>query len=260
MIAPTCDEARAVLEADAVGAGVSYNATIDILERNAANERRARPYLIEEDRVYLYGEVIERARAFGAGLLRCGLVPGDRLLILCADGAPFVSSFWGAIRVGVVAVPIAVMLSSDELDFVLRDSGARAIVYDRSAEGLVGASKLGTVVPVAVDVTNVPNALPWELVKDTTQLPVRTTAAHTAFWLYTSGTTDTPKAVLHSHANLRAAGEGQARQVLKLCAGDRILSVSRMFFAYGLGNSVYLPAGVGASVVINRRQAVPRII
>ncbi len=63
---------------------------------------------------------------------------------------------------------------------------------------------------------------------------------------------------MHRHRGIRAAAKnGLATQVVGLASDDVVLSVSKMFFAYGLGNSVYQPAAVGASVLINEGPSIP---
>ena len=90
--------------------------------------------------------------------------------------------------------------------------------------------------------------------------PAPTRGDDIALWLYTSGTTGLPKAVMHRHRHLPAATRGLARQVLGMQPEDVVLSASRMFFAYGLGNSVYLPPAFGASVVVSSSPVIPAIV
>jgi acyl-coenzyme A synthetase/AMP-(fatty) acid ligase len=87
--------------------------------------------------------------------------------------------------------------------------------------------------------------------------PALTSADDVALWLYTSGTTGLPKAVMHRHRNLGAAYGGLFSQVLGVTEEDVVLSMSKMHFAYGLGNSVYLPAAAGAATVVDAGAAVP---
>jgi acyl-coenzyme A synthetase/AMP-(fatty) acid ligase len=65
---------------------------------------------------------------------------------------------------------------------------------------------------------------------------------------------------MHRHRHLKAAPDALAKQVLGMGADDVVLSVSRVFFAYGLGNSVYLPAAVGASVVLSEAPVIPAMV
>jgi len=88
----------------------------------------------------------------------------------------------------------------------------------------------------------------------------RTGEEDIALWLYTSGTTGPPKAVMHRHRHLRPSPQAMSRAVLGMESYDVVLSVSRMFFDYGLGSSVYLPAAAGASVVLSETPILPAMI
>jgi benzoate-CoA ligase family protein len=87
-----------------------------------------------------------------------------------------------------------------------------------------------------------------------------TTADSPAFWLYTSGTTGSPKAAMHRHASIPAVCETYGRQVLGIRPGDRCLSAAKAFFAYGLGNSVLFPLSVGATCVLLPSPSRPDLI
>ena len=75
--------------------------------------------------------------------------------------------------------------------------------------------------------------------------PYPTVADSPAFWLYTSGTTGTPKGAMHRHGSLRDTAETYARDVLAIGPDDVTFSVAKFFFAYGLGNTLTFPFSVG---------------
>jgi len=235
-----------------------YNATVDLLEWNL-DEHPDHPCLITSSNTWSYGAVVGRARSFGSGLLDRGLAHGDRVLISTKDCVEFVCTFWGAIRAGLVAVPISPALMPAELRGIVDDSRAKAIVFDAGSERVVAAAKLREVLCIATEPSSIAGAIPWPDVAGAPERlrDVATRTSDIAFWLYTSGTTGTPKGVMHSHGNLQASRNGQAKQVLGMGPGDVILSVSRMHFSYGLGNSVFVPAAVGASVIVNTAPAIP---
>ena len=81
-----------------------------------------------------------------------------------------------------------------------------------------------------------------------------------AFWLYTSGTTGFPKGAMHRHIDLGFCTDVYAKAVLEMGSNDVVYSVAKLFFAYGLGNAGYFPAGTGAQSVLNPGRPVPEEI
>src|SRR5262249_11099655 len=110
-----------------------YNATVDLLERNLAGGLADRPYLVTRERDYSYAEVGARADAAGAWLREMGLAPGDRVLLVCHDCMPMVAMFWGAMKAGCVPVPVAPLWTPAEMPAIVRDSGAKAALFDSAA-------------------------------------------------------------------------------------------------------------------------------
>jgi acyl-coenzyme A synthetase/AMP-(fatty) acid ligase len=71
-----------------------------------------------------------------------------------------------------------------------------------------------------------------------------------AFILYTSGSTGQPKGAMHLHRNLPYTVQTCCKHILQVEPGDRVFSSSRLFFAYGLGNSLSFPLGSGATTIL----------
>lgn len=239
--------------------GAPYNAAVDLLGRNLDASRSGRPYLITEERPITYGEVAAAADAAGSGLLDLGLDRGDRVILCLRDSSEFVAAFWGAMKAGLVPIPLAQGLATSDLDFILGDSDARAAVCDLSSSSLVTAAVRARVPAIFVGEQPPEGAHAWSDVctGDVTLEPADTGEDDIALWLYTSGTTGLPKGAMHRHRHLRAAPSALAQQIIGLEADDVVLSASKMFFAYGLGNSVYLPASAGAAVVVHQGPAMP---
>ncbi|MBX6769135.1 MAG: benzoate-CoA ligase family protein, partial [Actinomadura rubrobrunea] len=78
-----------------------------------------------------------------------------------------------------------------------------------------------------------------------------------AFWLYTSGTTGTPKAAMHRHGSVRHVAETYAAHVLGITEEDRCFSVAKLFFAYGLGNAALFPLSAGATTILDPARPTP---
>src|SRR5205085_1277817 len=92
-------------------------------------------------------------------------------------------------------------------------------------------------------------------------MPIETTAPthpdDMAFWQYTSGSTGKPKGAVHLQRDIVYGAEFYAIPIQGLIPGDRIYSASKMFFAYGLGNSLYCPLRVGASALLVPDRSTP---
>ncbi len=236
-----------------------YNAAADLLGRNLVPGRGEAVYLRTSVRNWSYEEVAAAADGAGAGFLGLGLGRGDRVLLALRDRPEFVAAFWGAIKAGLVPVPVVHGLTEADLCHLLRDSEARVVVCDGGSWAACAEAAEAAGVPCVVVSEGTGSTLRWtEVCGRSASLQIASTAEDdAALWLYTSGTTGRPKAVVHRHRDLRRAPDGLARQVLRLEAGDVVLSASKMFFGYGLGNSVYLPAAFGCSVVVNEGPAIP---
>src|SRR2546429_2566624 len=188
-------------------------------------------------------------------LRRLGVTIEQRVVLLLPDGPEFVSSFWGALKIGAVPVPTNTLLKAHDYEYILKDSRATVVI---AGEPLVAAVE--EVRPRLPDLTHVvvvgrPAAgqLAFgELVEaERPELaPAATTRDDVAFWQYTSGTTGTPKAAVHLHHDMLVCCEAFGRHVLEIGPEDRTFSVAKLFFAYGLGNALYFPFHVGASTVL----------
>lgn len=234
-----------------------YNA-FAVLAGNLDGGKGSDPYLITEHGTHSYEEVGAAADAVGAGLLDAGLARGDRVVIALRDRPEFVAVFWGAIKAGLVPVPVAQGLSASDAHFILTDSDAAAIFADASSlRQFTSCARELQRLLIVLDDDN--EGLPYSSLAAPVSAfaAAATDEADIALWLYTSGTTGLPKAVMHRHGTLGRAGRPLAGDVLSLSSEDRVLSVSRMFFAYGLGNSVHLPASAGAAAVLNEGPVIP---
>jgi len=212
-----------------------------------------------------YAALWERVRRTAAGLRAAGVQPEHRIIMLMSDSPHFVTVYLAAMRVGAIPVPVSTMLRPAGIAELLRDSRARFLAV--TSEFAAAAESAAALAPELIAVlADGRRGAPHELPESAPSFPVYllddlaahdpddfvydTTADSPAFWLYTSGTTGTPKAAMHRHGSIPAVCETYGRRVLGIRPDDRCLSAAKAFFAYGLGNSVLFPLSAGAAGVL----------
>ena len=223
-----------------------YNAGEALLEAAA---RRGPHRLIRCEGQDFSGEALAQlAFALQRALLEKGLVPGDRVLLLLRDTPVFHAAFLGALRGGLVPVPISTLLPPKDVAFIARDADVRAVFVDSALPQALADQAL---YPAGTAFFNVRGFGVEGTAESGALLPAAPTrASDAAFFLYTSGTTGEPKGVVHRHVDLPFTAQAYAREVLGLRADDRVLSAAKLFFAYGLGNALTFPVLLGGEIVL----------
>jgi benzoate-CoA ligase family protein len=244
-----------------------YNAGEWMLDRNIADGRGDSAALRCQGESTTYSEVLADAWRVQAVLSELGVVAGQRILLVVNDEPAFVSWFTGSMRAGVIPVPLSTMLTGPDLAGIAADAGPDVIVVsaeyaDRVLPITAAAPSLRHVVVIGPDEREFPiSSLSWNDVPSAPEAAVAATRHDDpAFWLYSSGTTGLPKGVIHRHENLQATFDTYASQVLRVGHDDRCLSVAKLFFAYGLGNSLTFPFGAGATALLEPRRPTPAIM
>jgi benzoate-CoA ligase family protein len=216
-----------------------------------------------------YAELHDRVCRTAAGLRSLGLQPEQRVLMFMEDSPEFVTVYLAAMRIGAVPVPVSTMLRAEGVAELLNDSRARflAITPEFAGTALHAAGHAPELAGILADgvAAPAPGQLPVHSLDALAAGPPEdavyaTTADSPAFWLYTSGTTGTPKGAMHRHAAIRVVCQSYGAQVLGIRRDDRCLSAAKAFFAYGLGNSVLFPFSAGASSVLEPAPARPDVI
>ncbi|MFG2526033.1 class I adenylate-forming enzyme family protein [Streptomyces sp. NPDC048527] len=192
---------------------------------------------------YAYAEVYDRVRRTAGALRRLGIRREDRVLLALPDSVAFVVTFLAVLRIGAVAVPVNTFCHADELRSSEEVAEASLIVSD---ESLREEFRGRTVTPG--DLTG-----PSDLT-DEDSAPDAVTVDTPAFAVFTSGTTGAPRLCFHTHGDALHFDQAIG-SVLSLRQGEICYSVSRMYFAYGLGNSLLLPLQRGATVVLTPQRA-----
>jgi benzoate-CoA ligase family protein len=176
------------------------------------------------------------------------------VLITLPDVLELPIAFLGSIWAGAVPVLVNPMLRAEDLAFFLSDTRARiALGPEESAAKIAAAVEASASSAVVLSTGPARTGSFWTTLRRAAER-VEAFPSHrddAAFWLYSSGTTGRPKGTIHRHRDMLHVTESYGRHVLGIRADDVVYSSSRMFFAYGLGASLYLPLTVGARVVIS---------
>jgi benzoate-CoA ligase family protein len=226
--------------------------------------RWSQPAILYEDRQFTYEQLLRLVKRYGRMIQALGINPGDRVAIVACDCPEFIISFLGSAAVRSVAVPISTVLAAAELEYVLNHCGAKALVItSEQVEKLQSIRKnlprLETVLLIDGDADGMLSFS--EALSDAGEAevePVDTGAL--AFILYTSGSTGQPKGAMHLHRNLPYTVETFCKHILQVKPEDRLFSSSRLFFAYGLGNSLSFPLSSGATTILCKDRPTPPLI
>ncbi|MGN6732106.1 MAG: benzoate-CoA ligase family protein [Candidatus Binatia bacterium] len=232
-----------------------YNAATTFVDENIAQGRGGKIAIYYEDQKITYQEVFEKVNRTGNALRDLGIEIENRVLLILPDSPEFAYSFFGAIKIGAVAVPTNPWMFAKDYGYLINDSRARAIVVHESVlpeiekiwndtpflkRVIVVGAERGKALSYAEVIANASEKLDAE----------KTTKDDVCFWGYTSGSTGSPKGAVHLQHDMITITDLFVKPVLGMSGHDLCFSASKMFFSYGLGNSLYFPFRFGASTVL----------
>lgn len=231
-----------------LGSVMSSNAVSYLVDRHVGEGRTGRVAIRYAGGQLTYGELAAAVNQAAHHLLQLGVRPEQRVALLLRDGPEFVYFFMAALKIGAVAVPLNTFCNADQLAYYLNDTRAPLLVTERAFADKIPAAG-GSVAPLLAHVILAEDGEWRDNAGVVDAFPVA--GDDSAFWLYTSGSTGPQKGVVHRHESMRICAENYARDVLEIGEHDVCYSTSKLFFAYGLGNSITFPFAVGASCVLN---------
>ena len=233
-----------------------FNAADWLVDRHVREGDGGRTAVVTPTRSLTYEELAGEVRAVAAWLRSLGVRPEERVLFCMADDIELFTGILAAFRIGAVAVPASTMLTGGELGRLVADCRSRVVLGSEEFVPVVRAA-----VAQAPEVEHLVLGDDWRqsTAAGADGTPYPTWPDSPALWLYTSGTTGTPKAAMHRHTDIRFVAETYGRQVLGVGPEDRCLSVAKLFFAYGLGNSMFFPLAVGGTALLEPARPTPAL-
>ena len=227
-----------------------YNAAVDLIGRNLAAGRGGKTVFIDDSGSCTYAELAERVDRAANVLLSMKIMREERIAIAMLDSADWVALFLGAIKAGIVPVALNTLLTPKDYEYQLKDSRSKAVFVSdpllKNFENfaftkIISHGKFKEMLSAASAKADAAS----------------TTRDDMCFWLYSSGSTGAPKGTVHLHSHLILTAELYARGVLGMRESDVVFSAAKLFFAYGLGNSMTFPLAVGASTVLMAERPTP---
>jgi benzoate-CoA ligase len=233
-----------------------HNAAQALLARNAQRaDKVAFIDAVTGDQL-TFGQLTEQAWRFANVLRQQGFVPESRVLLCMLDTPQWPVVFLGCLLAGVVPVATNTLLTTKDFEYMLRDSRARGLVVSNALlpafNELIGTLPDLKTVIVAGSTETAPHLSLDELLAtaDATRECADTCSDDICFWLYSSGSTGSPKGTVHLHSHLIQTAELYGQGVLGIRESDVVYSAAKLFFAYGLGNAFTFPMSVGATTVL----------
>jgi benzoate-CoA ligase len=249
--------AQNIAQLDSGTSSVFYNAAVDLIDRNLREGVANKLAFIDDQGSITYAALSERVNRCTNALRAMGLQQEDRIMIAMLDCIDWPVLFLGAIKAGIVPVCVNTLLKPQDYAYMLNDSRVKALFVSDELwpmmsevaktpflKHIVSPSQLKAALNVAS-----PNA---------EAAPTKSDEA--CFWLYSSGSTGSPKGTVHVHSSLLATADLYAKPILGITQKDVGFSAAKLFFAYGLGNGLTFPMSVGATGILMAERPTPEAV
>lgn len=241
-----------------------FNAARYLIDRNVEDGRGESTAILYEDQACTYSQVLDRVNRCAGMLRNLDVEMENRVMLLLRDSPEMIFSFFGAIKLGAVAIPTNIMMKSPDFLHMLNDSRSKVLIVDPvflpEIEKILDQATFLRHVVVTGGESLGHLSFDDLLVEASDQFEAApTTPDDAAFWLYSGRNPEVLMGAVHHHSHMIYCTEAYARGILGMTGNDRVLG-SFLFFAYGLGNSVYFPFAVGGSTVLINHRPTPELI
>ena len=240
-----------------------FNVSVPFIDRHLEEVRGGKAAVVFDDtgETVNYMQLAERVNRCGNLLKSLAGEPDGRVLMVVKDCPEFFYVFWGAIKAGMVPVPLNTLLRADDYRHIIEDSACAGLVYSPEYREEVTRALAGTEHhPTFVMCTEGPSSVADMLEEASAILePAPTSADSECFWLYSSGSTGRPKGAVHKHRDIVTTCVHYADATLGIVEDDVCFSAAKLFFAYGLGNAMTFPLWAGATAVLSGQRPTPEM-
>ena len=244
-----------------------FNVATAMIDRHLDEGKGSYPAIINADaspgtgpaEPVTYQMLAEQVNRCGNLLRSLTPEPGSRILMVVKDCPEFFYIFWGAIKAGLIPVPLNTLLRADDYRFMIEDSECAGLVYSPEYQSEVDSALAASDHQTGfILCTEGPSGMTGLLGDYSPHLdPAPTTADTECFWLYSSGSTGRPKGAVHRHLDIVATCVHYAEDALGMIQEDVCFSAAKLFFAYGLGNAMTFPLWVGGTTVLSSQRPSP---
>ncbi|MGD8192174.1 long-chain-fatty-acid--CoA ligase [Brevibacillus ginsengisoli] len=201
-----------------------------------------------------YAQLNHHVDKLAAGLISRGIRKGDRVALVLGNSLEFVSAYYGILRTGAVVVPINPIFSAREIEYILSNCEAQAVVALGALEQVIAPMQERLPhVQFVVYTGEVEGPTSFASLLEashgeTTSMP-DTTPDDLAVILYTSGTTGNPKGAMLTHQNMASNAEA-LHPLFQLTKEDRVVAVLPIFHVFCMTVCLNSPIALGAAVII----------
>lgn len=240
----------------------SFNAAVLFIDRHLQEGRSEKIAIRTLSEEITYSALAHQVNRFGNALLEQGLKPRERFLMVVKDCPEFCFLFWGAIKAGIVVIPLNVLQRAETFAQVIDDSQCRAVAYspEYAKEVLPALDFCKQQDLLAFPVAGKASLKSNAKTASPALAPFPSSSEDVCFWLYSSGTTGLSKGIVHTHRALAATSQLIGANAFEMKEDDIYFSGSKLFFAYGLGFAMNFPLWMGGTTVLDDRRPTPQIV